>query len=329
VSDISNLIQDKVLLAPLAGITNLPFRLIAREFGCQLCFTEMVSASGLVRESDKTIEYLNTCEEDRPLGVQLFGADPDIMAQAAVLAAGHRPDLIDVNMGCPVRKVVKTGSGAMLMKNPSLAGRIISALAKATNIPVTVKMRAGWSSGFLNAVEMAIMAEESGAAAIIVHGRTAEQGFSGHADWRAIAQVKCAVKIPVVGNGDIRLPQDAVKMRQETGCDAVMVGRGALGNPWIFQGIRQLFAGMPADARLSPGQRYEIIKKHWEMEMRYFGGRIAGRSFRKHLLWYTRGLAGSSRLREALGKMADSREMFSELDRYFQSLAEPQAEITT
>lgn len=328
-SDIGNLIQDKVLLAPLAGITNLPFRLIAREFGCQLCFTEMVSASGLVRESDKTIEYLNTCEEDRPLGVQLFGADPDIMAQAAVVAAGYNPDLLDVNMGCPVRKVVKTGSGAMLMKDPALAGRIIAAVAKATNIPVTVKMRSGWRDGALNAVEMAIMAEESGAAAIIVHGRTAEQGFSGHADWRAIAQVKCAVKIPVVGNGDIWLPQDAVRMRQETGCDAVMVGRGALGNPWIFQGVRQLLAGIPEDDRPFPGQRYAIIKKHWAMEMRHFGERIAGRSFRKHLLWYTRGLAASSRLREKLGKMTESKEVFSELDRYFQSLAASQAEITT
>ncbi len=317
------------MLAPLAGITNLPFRLMAREFGCGLCFTEMISANGLIRESAKTIDYLRSSPEDIPLGVQLFGANPDVMAHAAVLVASHHPDIIDINMGCPVKKVVKTGSGAMLMKDPVLAGRIIAAVVKAVNVPVTVKIRSGWSRSSLNAVEISGVAEDSGAVAIVVHGRTADQGFSGHADWGIIAQVKSAVKIPVIGNGDIREPEDALRMLAQTGCDAVMVGRGALGNPWIFQGINQLLAGLSDSGHPAVSERFDMIKKHWEMEKHYYGRRIANRSFRKHLLWYTKGLAGSGRLREALGKMTDSDEMFLELDRYFQSLAESQAEITT
>lgn len=327
-SDVIHSIQGKALLAPLAGITNLPFRLIARHFGCELCFTEMISANGLIRESAKTSDYLKTCPEDQPLGVQLFGADPDIMAQAAVIVSEHHPDLIDINMGCPVRKVVKTGSGAMLMKDPLLAGRIIAAVVKAVSAPVTVKIRAGWSRSALNAVEMAGVAEDSGAAAIIVHGRTADQGFSGHADWSVIRQVKSAVKIPVIGNGDIWQPQDALRMRSTTGCDAVMIGRGALGNPWMFQGINQLFAGSD-HYRPSLSERHAIIKKHWGLETDIYGQRLANRTFRKHLLWYTKGLTGSGRFRETVGKMTDSSAMLSELNRYFQSLSELQTEIMT
>jgi tRNA-dihydrouridine synthase B len=329
VSDIIHLLQDKALPAPLAGITNLPFRMIARQFGCELCFTEMISANGLIRESAKTVEYLKTCQEDKPLGVQIFGADPAIMAEAAQFVAGYSPDLIDINMGCPVRKVVKTGSGAMLLKDPILSGRVIAAVVKAVSLPVTVKIRTGWSCSSINAVEMARIAEDSGAAAVIIHGRTADQGFSGHADWRMIAQVKRAVSIPVIGNGDIRQPQDAIRMRQETGCDAVMVGRGALGNPWIFQGIHQLFTGIPGNCRPTITERHEIIIKHWEMETQIYGDRVANRTFRKHLLWYTKGLAGSGRFREMVGKMTDSKAWLTELDRYFDSLSEPQTEIMT
>lgn len=328
-SDVIHLLQGKALLAPLAGITNLPFRLIAREFGCDLCFTEMISANGLIRDSARTNEYLKTCLEDQPLGVQLFGADPAVMAEAAVSVAGHHPDLIDINMGCPVRKVVKTGSGAMLMKAPILAGRIIAAVVKAVSVPVTVKIRAGWSRSTVNAVEMAGVAEGSGAAAIIVHGRTADQGFSGHADWGVIAQVKSAVKIPVIGNGDIWQPQDAQRMRTETGCDAVMVGRGVLGNPWIFQGINQLLTGISEDYHPSIRKRQEIIKQHWDMEQKIYGHIIAGKTFRKHLLWYTKGLAGSGRFRETVGKMTDSNAMLAELDRYFDELSALQTEIMT
>lgn len=328
-SNVIQLLKNKAILAPLAGITNLPFRLIAREFGCEFCFTEMISANGLIRESAKTIEYLKTCSEDQPLGVQIFGGDPGIMTEAAKFVDGHHPGLIDINMGCPVRKVVKTGSGAMLMRDPLLAGKIIAAVVKVVNVPVTVKIRTGWSPSSINAVEMGRIAEDAGAAAIIVHGRTADQGFSGHADWGVIAQVKRAVKIPVIGNGDIWQPADALRMRSETGCDAVMVGRAALGNPWIFQGINQLFAGISGDYRPSARERQALIKKHWEMETQIYDQRIANRTFRKHLLWYTKGLNGSGRFREKVGKMTDRNAILSELDRYFEVLAGSQTEITT
>ncbi len=328
-SDVIRLLQGKVLLAPLAGISNLPFRLTARLFGCDLCYSEMISANGLIRESIKTIEYLKTTPADRPLGIQLFGADPAVMSEAAKVVAQHHPDLIDINMGCPVRKVVKTGSGAMLLRDPVLAGRIITAVVRTARIPVTVKIRAGWSASSVNACEMARIAEDSGAAGIIVHGRTADQGFAGHADWDIIARVKKAVQIPVVGNGDIWRPEDALSMLRETGCDAVMVGRGALGNPWLFRGIRNLSSGISGNVSPSLAERHEVIKNHWAMETEIYGSRIATRTFRKHLLWYTKGLSGSGRFRETVGKMADSKAMREELDRYFQSLAGAQTEIMT
>lgn len=320
VAGATGLFDRKVILAPLAGITNLSFRMMAREFGCDLCLTEMVSANGLVRGSETTVAYLKTIPEDRPLGVQLFGADPQIMAEAAVLVSEHHPDFIDINMGCPVRKVVRSGAGAFLMKDPAAAGRIIAAVVKAVRVPVTVKIRSGWSRQSANAVEMAKIAQEAGAAAITVHGRTADQGFSGHADWNVIALVKKAVAIPVVGNGDIRQPADALRMFCLTRCDAVMVGRGALGNPWLFQGISRLLAGEPDMPAPDPAQRLRIIRKHHDMEIQACGVKVADRMFRKHLLWYTKGLPGSGKFREAAGKMADSRQWLPELERYFSSL---------
>jgi len=329
VSELPSSFSGKVWLAPLAGITNLPFRLIAREYGCDLCFTEMISANGLVRDSAKTIEYLQSCAEDTPLGIQLFGADPAVMAEAARFVAGHKPAFIDINMGCPVRKVVKSGSGAALLREPALAGKIIEAVVGASAVPVTVKIRAGWTRSSQNAVEIAVIAENSGASAIIVHGRTADQGFSGHADWSVISSVKQAVNIPVVGNGDIWKPADALDMMAQTGCDGVMVGRGALGNPWIFRGIKQKLAGFEKVFTPQPADRHRIIKKHWDLEVHYGGERLANRTFRKHLLWYTKGLTGSSRFREMVGKMKDRRAILVEIDKYFESVEELHSEIMT
>ncbi|PKN76856.1 MAG: tRNA dihydrouridine synthase DusB [Deltaproteobacteria bacterium HGW-Deltaproteobacteria-10] len=325
--DIINSLQGKAFLAPLAGISNLPFRLIARSFGCSLAYTEMISANGLVRKTDKTYEYLQTCAADKPLGMQIFGADPQILAAAAVIAAERGADLIDINMGCPVKKVVKSGAGAILMKDPGLIARIIVSVKKAVAVPVTVKIRSGWNRSSINAVEIARIAEDSGADAVTVHGRTADQGYSGTADWGVIAAVKKAVRIPVFGNGDIWQPRDAVAMIAQTSCDAVMVGRGVLGNPWIFTGINQLTAGRQEDCIPGLEQRYEIIKKHWSLEAEICGSRAATRSFRKHLLWYTKGLEGSSRFRNIVSALPDRENMLCELDKYFRSLAVVSSEI--
>lgn len=322
-------LQGKAVLAPLAGITNLPFRLLARSFGCPLCWTEMISVNGLTRQSSKTFDYLKSSPEDRPLVAQLFGVKPELMAEAAMLVETYAPDIIDINMGCPVKKVVRAGAGAALLKNPPLVGRILEAVVKSVQTPVTVKIRSGWSASSCNAGKIAKIAEESGVSAIIIHGRTAEQGFSGRACREIIAQVKNSVKIPVIGNGDINKPEDALEMLAQTGCNAVMAGRGALGNPWIFQEINRLSAGLPSGAPPSPADRLEIIKKHWELEKHYLGQQVAARSFRKHLLWYTKGLPGSSRLREILGKITDSGEMFATLDRYFQYIEKAENEITS
>jgi tRNA-dihydrouridine synthase B len=309
--------KNGALLAPLAGISNLPFRLIARSQGCSLAYTEMISSNGLVRKTAKTYEYLKTCAEDRPLGAQIFGADPRIMGEAARIVVDYGVDLIDVNMGCPVKKVIKTGAGAVLMKNPDLVARIVEAVKKAVKIPVTVKIRSGWTPSSINAVEIAKIAEDCGADAITVHARTADQGYSGHANWKIIAAVKKEVKIPVIGNGDIRLPQDAVKMLAQTSCDAVMVGRGALGNPWIFKGIAQAFGDRTIDYLPSVAQRQEMIESHWKMEAEFLSAKLAGKSFRKHILWYTKGLDNSHHFRELAGKLKDEESMLHELNEYF------------
>jgi nifR3 family TIM-barrel protein len=317
-----NSLKGKALLAPMAGISNLPFRLLARSFGCALAFTEMISANGIIRKSNRTLEYLRTCADDNPLGAQIFGADPEIMAEAARIVANYGVDLIDINMGCPVKKVIKVGAGAILMKDPDRVSRIIRAVKKAVRIPVTVKIRSGWTRRSVNAVEISRVAEKSGADAIIVHGRTADQGFGGVADWKVIAEIKKKVNIPVIGNGDIWQPQDAIRMLQETSCDAVMVGRGALGNPWIFKGIVQACSGLMKDYLPNLDERQKVIKKHWEMETGYIGVKLANKNFRKHILWYTKGLESSTRFRQLAGKLRDGESVMNKLNEYFRSLEE-------
>ena len=324
---IINPLQGNALLAPLAGISNLPFRLIARSFGCALAYTEMISANGLIRKTKKTFEYLKTSPEDKPLGMQIFGADPDLLAAAASIAVERGANLIDINMGCPVKKVIRAGAGAILMKDPLQIARIVDAVKKAVAIPVTVKIRSGWNRSSINAVEVARIAEDSGADAITVHARTADQGYSGIADWKIIKAVKEAVRIPVMGNGDIWQPQDAVNMMQQTSCDAVMIGRGVLGNPWLFAGINQLLSGQIADYMPELSQRYAIIKKHWSMEAEMCGAKAATRNFRKHLLWYTKGLEGSARFRQLVGALPDRESMLDQLDKYFQSLMQRQGKL--
>jgi tRNA-dihydrouridine synthase B len=325
VSAVINSLKGRALLAPLAGISNLPFRLIARSFGCSFAFTEMISANGLIRKADKTFEYLRTCREDKPLGVQIFGADPMIIADAAKIVESRGAELIDINMGCPVKKVIRAGAGAILMKEPDRVEKIIKAVKKVVNVPVTVKIRSGWNPSSINAVEIARIAEDAGADAIIIHARTANQGFGGAANWNIIKQVKKVVSIPVIGNGDIRQPQDALRMLRETSCDAAMVGRGALGNPWIFKGIIQLCSGKKEESVPCLEERLKIIKSHWKMESEFLGEKSANKNFRKHLLWYTKGLENSTRFRQMAGKLSDKESVMNELNEYFRLLSQLQA----
>jgi tRNA-dihydrouridine synthase B len=320
-------IKGKAILAPLAGISNLPFRLIARSFGCALAYTEMISANGLIRKTDKTFDYLKTCAEDKPLGMQIFGADPDLMAEAARIVVERGADLVDINLGCPVKKVIKAGAGAILMKDPERIARIIVAVRKAVAIPVTVKIRSGWNRGSINALEIARIAEASGADALTIHGRTADQGYSGAADWQIITAVKETVRIPVIGNGDIRQAQDAIEMMRQTSCDAVMVGRGSLGNPWLFQDINRMLARQDENYLPDLAQRYEVIKKHWKLEADLCGDCVATRNFRKHLLWYTKGLEGSCHFRQLAGTISDRESLQGELNKYFQSLTTTSVKI--
>jgi tRNA-dihydrouridine synthase B len=314
-------LSNKVVLAPMAGITNLPFRSIARRFGCALGFTEMVSAIGLTRRMVRSISYLDSMPEDRPLGVQIFGSDPVVMAEAARMVEDLGADLVDINMGCPVRKVVRTGAGAALLRHPDQAGRIIEAVRKVTGLPLTVKIRSGWqrhdSGGFK---VIAHIAEEGGADGIIFHPRTVEQGFSGAADWRLIAELKGSLCIPVIGNGDIRAPADAVRMLMMTGCDGVMVGRGALGNPWIFRDINNAFENRPEAPSLTLAEREWLIRDHLEKEIAYYGDeKRAASHFRKHILWYTKGLRGGGRFRQVAGKIQDKALILAEVECFFRS----------
>ncbi len=297
-------LNNNLFLAPLAGISTLPFRLMLREFGVGLAFTEMVSAEGLIRGSRGTFSYLATTENDQPLGIQIFGSDPAVMADAARIVADRGVGLLDINMGCPVPKVTKTGAGAALMREPQLVGQIVKAVRRASSLPLTVKIRSGWDERKLNAVEIGLIAQENGADALTIHARSVRQGFSGQADWGVIALVKRALSIPVIGNGDVRSGQDAKKMLDLTGCDGVMIGRGALGNPWIFPDAGRAMRGeaplFPPGTLPGAEERERVIRRHYELTREYAGSDQAIKDFRPHLLWYTKRLPGGAELRRQL-----------------------------
>lgn len=314
-------LKNEMILAPMAGVSNLPFRLLNREFGVGLTFTEMISANGLVRGMQKSMHYLNAHSDDRPLGVQIFGADPSILAEAAKIITDLGADLLDVNMGCPVKKVVKTGAGAALMKDPQRIAAIVRAVRKATFLPLTVKMRAGWRTNCINVLEVAKIAEDSGADAVVVHPRTADQAFSGTADWSLIEKVKGRLGIPVIGNGDIKKGADAVRMMQTTGCDAVMVGRGCLGNPWIFDQIQAHLLGLTDPSPPSPVQREQMIRRHLALELAAVGEKAGMKMFRKHLLWYTKGLKGGASFRQRITTVEEKTILFDELHKFFEEIA--------
>ena len=313
-------LRNNIFLAPMAGITDLSFRLLNREFGVGLAFTEMISAAGLIRGTGKTYHYLNTTPDDKPLGVQIFGSDPAVLAEAAKAITDMGVALLDINMGCPVKKVVKTGAGAALLKDISRIGSILQAVRRATSLPLTVKMRSGWRHSDMNYLEVARVAEDCGVDAIILHPRTADQGFSGFADWSLIGIVKNHVKVPVIGNGDIRTADDVLRMIRMTGCDGVLVGRGALGNPWIFKDMMSKRQGQQDLWSPTSEERERVIRHHLTMVVAVLGESIGVRNFRKHLLWYTKGLRGGSRFRQWISLTKDREGLLNELHEFLDSV---------
>ena len=311
-------IDPPVLMAPLAGITDSVFRRLAREHGAGLVTTEMISAQGLIHGGLKTLQLMAFTPRERPIGVQLFGCDPRVMARAAQITARQEPDLIDLNFGCPARKVVGHNRGSALLRDLDLLERIVGAVVAAVDLPVTAKIRSGWDRRSIVAVEAARICAGCGAAAVTVHPRTREQGFSGQADWSLIAEVKRAVDIPVIGNGDIRRPEDGLRMIRETGCDAVMIGRGAMGRPWLLGRTAALLAGRQPGPEPSVDERIELCLRHARLQLADRGGHTGIRQMRKHFGWYTKGFPGAARLRSVLvtrERLEDVEEVFRDYRR--------------
>ena len=306
-------LENNLILAPMAGVTDLPFRILCKEQGAALCCMEMVSAKGIFYNNKNTESLLMVDEAERPVSLQLFGSDPDIISQMAARIEDRNWDILDINMGCPVPKVVGNGDGSALMKNPVLAGQIIEKTVKAIKKPVTVKIRKGFDDEHVNAVEMAHVAQESGASAVAVHGRTREQYYSGRADWSIIADVKAAVDIPVIGNGDILDAKDVIAMGQQTGCDGFMIGRGCQGNPWIFHQILHYFETGELIGKPPIEEMIATMLRHARLQIDYKGDYLGIREMRKHAAWYTAGYKGASKLR---GRINDV-ETYEDLEQLF------------
>lgn len=308
-------LHSNLILAPMAGITNLPMRLLARECGASLAFTEMVSVNGLVREGEKTFQLIRSTPEDRPLGIQLFGDDPALLAEGARMVESGG-ELIDINMGCPVRKVVGAGAGSALLRDPVKIAAIIRQVRKAVRLPLTVKIRSGWSCSEANFLEIGRIAEAEGADAVTLHPRSRSQMFSGHADRTHIAELKEALSIPVIGSGDLFTAVDVAAMLRETNCDGVMIARGAMGNPWIFREALSILNGQQPPPP-TPEERYRSARRHLQLFIELAGETVAVREMRKHLSWYAKGVPGASKFRNDVNRIESAEGLLSALADFF------------
>lgn len=315
-------IKNQVVLAPMAGISNTSYRTIIKEMGAGLIYAEMVSDKAIMFDNDRTIKLLKMRESERPIAQQIFGSDEDsfVIAAKKIVELMH-PDILDINMGCPVPKIaLKSQAGASLLKDPDKIEKIVRSVVNAVNIPVTVKIRSGWDSNTINCVEVAKRIENAGASAITLHARTRAQGYSGSADWSLIKKVKEAVSIPVIGNGDIKTCYDAKKMLEETGCDAVMIGRGVLGNPWLIKECVDYLEDGTLPQRVSAKEKMQMLKRHFELLCKDKGEKLALLEIRTHALWYIKGLPGSASIKNQICQTKNSTELFNILNNYIEEL---------
>ena len=311
-------LDNRVFLSPMAGVTDLPFRLICKEQDCGMLYTEMVNAKALCYDDQNTKKMLKIEEEEHPVAIQIFGSDPQYMGGAAKILNSYPNEILDINMGCPAPKVVKNGDGSALLKNPELAAKVLKAVVGNSEKPVTLKIRKGWDDTCINAVEIAKIAEDCGISAIAIHGRTREQYYSGKADWDIIRQVKENVSIPVIGNGDVFEVEDAINMLNQTNCDAIMIGRGAQGNPWIFKRINHYMQTGEILPEPTLEEKINTAKTHLKLAVEDHGEYVAVREMRKHIAWYLKGLRNSARVRDEINKIESYEEVVNKLESYMQ-----------